>query len=212
MRKSAGVGVVVAALACAGAVWAAPHSSARQAVSIEARPAPGAEQPTVKRPGRPTFVALTAPTRLAEGTLVDVSGRAAIVLVDPRGRATTFSGLQPGSNSQPDGVSSVFRYEGVADGTIQLALVGGAFSSKRSYHGNPKATKPARRVWGSGHGRFSTRGRYAAATVRGTIWEMADYRNGSLCADKQGVVSVLDLVKSSTVLLRAGQNYFAAGG
>ena len=65
---------------------------------------------------------------------------------------------------------------------------------------------------GNGHGHFSTRGRYAAATVRGTIWEMADYANGSLCADKVGVVSVLDLVKSSTVLLRAGQNYFAAGG
>ena len=100
---------------------------------------------------------------------------------------------------------------GVEDGTVQLALVGGAFSSSRSYRGNAKATKPARRLWGSGHGRFSTRGRYASATVRGTIWEMADFANGSLCADKLGLVSVLDLVKSSTVLLRTGQNYFAAG-
>jgi hypothetical protein len=177
---------------------------------VSGRPAPGAEQPRVKVPARRTFAALTGPVRLPEGTLVDVSGRAAIVLVDPRGRATTFSGLQPGTASQPDGVSSVFRYEGVADGTIQLALVGGSFSSKRSYHGNPKTTRPARRVWGSGHGRFSTRGRYAAATVRGTIWEMADYTNGSLCADKLGLVSVLDLVKSSTVELRTGQSYFAA--
>jgi hypothetical protein len=109
-------------------------------------------------------------------------------------------------------VSSIFRYEGVEDGTIRLSLVGGAFTSPRSYRGNPKATKPARRVWGSGHGRFSTSGRYAAATVRGTIWEMADYVNGSLCADKRGVVSVLDLVRSTTVELRAGQSYFARSG
>jgi hypothetical protein len=205
------VGGVLAALAVAGALWTVPYAAARQEVSVGARPAPGAEQAKVKRPGG-RFVALTTPTRLPEGTLVDVSGRAAIVLVDPRGRATRFSGVQPGTDPKPDGVSSIFRYEGIEDGTIRLSLVGGAFTSRRSYRGNPKATKPSRRVWGSGHGRFSTSGRYAAATVRGTIWEMADYANGSLCADKVGVVSVLDLVRSTTVELRAGQSYFARPG
>jgi hypothetical protein len=148
--------------------------------------------------------------KLPVGTLVDVSGRAAIVLVDPRGRAATFSGLQPGSGKRPDGVSSVFRYEGVAAGQIRLALVGGAFSSGRRYRGTAGAAKPARRIWGSGKGRFSTTGRFAAAGVRGTIWEMADYVDGSLCTDKQGLVTVRDLVKNSTVRLRTGQSYFAA--
>ncbi|MGZ4331685.1 MAG: hypothetical protein ACXVXL_27240, partial [Solirubrobacteraceae bacterium] len=32
----------------------------------------------------------------------------------------------------------------------------------------------------SGHGKFRTKGRYAAATVRGTIWTTADRCDGTL--------------------------------
>ncbi|MGZ4251033.1 MAG: hypothetical protein ACXVUE_22340 [Solirubrobacteraceae bacterium] len=61
----------------------------------------------------------------------------------------------------------------------------------------------------SGKGRFRTRGRYAAATVRGTVWTTTDYCDGTLVSVQRDVVSVLDLVRHKTVTVTAGHNYFA---
>jgi hypothetical protein len=58
-------------------------------------------------------------------------------------------------------------------------------------------------------GRFRTRGRYAAATVRGTIWDTADRCDGTLVRVRRGVVSVTDLVRHTTVTVRAGHSYLA---
>jgi hypothetical protein len=66
-----------------------------------------------------------------------------------------------------------------------------------------------RLLWASGSGRFRTRGRYAAATVRGTVWLTKDYCDGTLVRVRRGVVSVDDLVRRMTVTLVAGQRYFA---
>jgi hypothetical protein len=202
--------LVASVLVCAGVAWGAGSRSLQQTAAVTARPAPGASRPRVKRPGQPRFVVLTRGEKLPEGTLVDVSGKSAIELFDSQGHEMTFSGLQPGSRSRPNGVSSLFAYKGLANGYIALTLVGGDFSTSRRFSGSATASKPARRLWGSGEGHFSTSGRFAAAAVRGTIWEMADYTNGSLCTDKRGLVSVRDLVKRTTVLLRTGQSYFAA--
>jgi hypothetical protein len=61
----------------------------------------------------------------------------------------------------------------------------------------------------SGKGRFRTRGRYAAATVRGTGWTTTDYCDGTLVSVQRDVVSVLDLVRHKTVTVTAGHSYFA---
>lgn len=61
----------------------------------------------------------------------------------------------------------------------------------------------------SGKGRFRTRGRYAAATVRGTQWTTTDYCDGTLVSVQRDVVSVLDLVRHKTVTVTAGHRYFA---
>ena len=64
-----------------------------------------------------------------------------------------------------------------------------------------------RKLWGDGKGKFRTRGRYSAATVRGTIWLVQDSCDGTLTRVRQGVVSVRD--RKRTVLVRAGRSYLA---
>jgi len=61
----------------------------------------------------------------------------------------------------------------------------------------------------SAKGRFSTRGRYSAATVRGTIWTVADRCDGTLTTVKRGRVAVRDLRRRRTIVLKAGKRYLA---
>jgi hypothetical protein len=134
---------------------------------------------------------------------VDVSGNAAIDIQDPSGNHMIFFG-------QNDGVPSVFVFQGIKGGYVQLVLTGGTGSKSRkiSVLGSPaaKSKKPIRRLWGSGKGKFTTKGKYAAATVRGTIWLVADYTDHSLVTVKRGLVAVQDLVTNKTTLVPAGHS------
>ena len=65
-------------------------------------------------------------------------------------------------------------------------------------------------LWGNGKGSFQTKGRYAAATVRGTIYHVADRCDGTLTEVQQGVVTVQDFVHNRTVTVNPGENYLAA--
>jgi hypothetical protein len=115
---------------------------------------------------------------------------------------------------QNDGVPSTFVLQGVKGGYVQLSLTGGTSSSSKfqrtvsGVHAKPKppAKKPTRRLWGSGKGKFTTKGKYASATVRGTIWLIADYSDHTLVTVKRGLVSVQDFVKKKTVLVPAGHS------
>jgi len=67
-----------------------------------------------------------------------------------------------------------------------------------------------RRLWGSGEGNYKTVGSHGSATVRGTIWLVADRCDGStLFKVKRGTVVVRDFIKKSSVVLQAGQSYIA---
>lgn len=100
----------------------------------------------------------------------------------------------------------------------QFALQGGDFSvcptaagrRASAAAGSKKAsTKTVRILWAKGKGQFRTKGRYAAATVRGTRWETIDRCDGTLIKVTQGVVNVKDLVKKKTVAVKAGDSYLA---
>ena len=73
--------------------------------------------------------------------------------------------------------------------------------------------RPSRRVLqllhASGHGSFRTRGRYAAATVRGTKWITADRCDGTLISVQRHSVRVTDLVRHVSRVIRAGHSYLA---
>ena len=68
-----------------------------------------------------------------------------------------------------------------------------------------------RRLWGKGKGRFRTKGRHAAATVRGTEWSIADRCDETSVRVHQGVVDVENLLTGAVVTLRSGDRYAARG-
>ena len=59
------------------------------------------------------------------------------------------------------------------------------------------------------HGKFRSKGRYAAATTRGTVWSMADRCDGTLTSVSSGAVTVNDLVRHVNVTVRAHHSYLA---
>ena len=68
---------------------------------------------------------------------------------------------------------------------------------------------PVRRLWGNAKGRFRTRGKYASATVRGTVWLTEDRCDGTLVRVRSGRVEVTDQVANRRVIVRGGQSYLA---
>jgi ferric-dicitrate binding protein FerR (iron transport regulator) len=47
------------------------------------------------------------------------------------------------------------------------------------------------------------------ATVRGTVWDVIDRCDGTLTKVTKGVVSVRDLTRKKTVMVKAGHQYLA---
>jgi hypothetical protein len=68
--------------------------------------------------------------------------------------------------------------------------------------------KVIRRTWGNARGSFQTKGRYAAATVRGTLWQTVDYCDGTLVVVRRGRVDVFDLIRRVHHLVPAGRSFF----
>ena len=71
-----------------------------------------------------------------------------------------------------------------------------------------------RSIFGSGRGRFRTRGRRSSATVRGTKWLQKDSCAGTLTVVRQGTVVVKDLAKRKPIVLKSSgpkkkRRYFA---
>ena len=99
-------------------------------------------------------------------------------------------------------------------GLTELRLKGSSFSPCRAA-GGARAESAAlsrrtiRRLRGSAKGRYRTRGRHSAATVRGTKWTVADRCDGTFTTVKRGKVEVRDFRLKKTILLAAGKSYLA---
>ena len=65
------------------------------------------------------------------------------------------------------------------------------------------------RLWASGKGRFRTKTRYSAASVRGTTWLTEERCDGTFTKVSRGRVAVRDKRLGKTILLTAGQSYLA---
>jgi type IV secretory pathway TrbD component len=89
----------------------------------------------------------------------------------------------------------------------QCATARGAGAAAVSKRKGPHAVLS--RLWGNGKGRFRTKGKYSAATVRGTIWLTQERCDGTLTRVRRGTVSVRDLKRRKTVTVRAGRSYLA---
>jgi hypothetical protein len=84
------------------------------------------------------------------------------------------------------------------------ATVGKARSASRH-----PSSKTLGRLNASGHGNFTARGQYSAATVRGTVWSVENQCDGTLTHVKRGVVSVRDFRRRKTITLFTGESYLA---
>ena len=91
----------------------------------------------------------------------------------------------------------------------QLALAGALACPTKGKASAAARRKKVRRLWGDGHGSFRTKGRRAAATVRGTKWLTEDRCDSTKITVKRGVVLVRDFVKRKNVVVKKGHSYVA---
>jgi uncharacterized protein YkwD len=142
------------------------------------------------------FTPLTGARLVPVGAVLDTTrGRVRLVSSRGRGKGTQsvvlHSGLFKASQSRRGRGLTEFRLAGP-----RLACGSGARAAARRQ----------RRLWARGRGAFRTRGGSAAATVRGTVWLTLDTCRGTLIRVRSGTVSVRDLRRNRTVVVRAGRS------
>jgi hypothetical protein len=100
-------------------------------------------------------------------------------------------------------------------GLTELRLKGSTAGFKRCRSTSSDASasrlsrRAIRRLRARAKGRYRTRGRHSAATVRGTVWDVVDRCDGTLTKVRRGKVAVTDFRRNKTILLRAGKSYLA---
>ena len=158
-----------------------------------------------------TFVPLEQAREIPIGSFLDTS-RGTVALSTARDRAGREQ-----SGRFAAGVFQVLQSrKSSAKGLTELRMKGSAAGFRSCRAGNGRARSSAlsrrtiRRLRGSARGRYRTRGRHSAATVRGTIWTVQDRCDGTLTTVKRGKVAVRDFRRKKTVLLTAGKRYLAA--
>jgi hypothetical protein len=163
----------------------------------------------VKLPGSSSFVALTTADQIPFGTVVNAThGRVTITTAGPHG------GTQTGEFFEGEFVLTQAR-----DGLVTATLAGGNFSvcptaRERSHAARVSSTHASRKhvvrkLWTNAHGSFSTKGNYAAATVRGTEWLTEDLCEGTLIRVTRDQVAVTNLVNHRHATVKAGHRYLA---
>jgi len=90
-------------------------------------------------------------------------------------------------------------FESCASTTARSASRGTAHASR--------SDRTVRRIFGSGKGRFRTRGRDASATVRGTVWSVEDRCDSSIVRVFEGLVDAENLITGKVVPVAGGESY-----
>ncbi|MEA2158401.1 MAG: hypothetical protein QOD66_781 [Solirubrobacteraceae bacterium] len=155
----------------------------------------------VRMPGGNQFISLHGQKLIPDGSAVDTTAGTVqlTVAADAHGHTSTAS-LR--------GASVTVKQRAGGRPITDLHLVGLPTGCPK----NADIVRARRRrpLWVHDRGgRFSTKGHYASAIVRGTTWETTELCAGTLVAVIDGEVSVRDLVKHRTVLVTAGHQYLA---
>jgi len=156
-----------------------------------------------RQPGQRFYRQLTAPIAVPLGTLVDADEGRATVVADRgsglRWRATFWGGTFSVAQDNDRPVTTTLRLRGGSfrDTCKDEATAGdeAAGRGREAAHSSARkrSKRRVRRLWGDGKGRFRTRGRWSAATVRGTRWLTEDRCDGTLTRVQRGEVEVEDL-------------------
>jgi hypothetical protein len=136
--------------------------------------------------GSSRFVRLGKARAVPVGSTIDAT-RGRVKLTSTHDRA----GRRLQSAVFRDGAFKVTQNK-AASPLTDLELVGGDFSDcgavQRRTGVFAAASTSRRRLWGSGKGRFRTRGRNGSATVRGTTWLTEDGCAGTMALNRNGKV------------------------
>jgi hypothetical protein len=163
----------------------------------------------VKVPGSKAFVVLGKQERqIPTGSIIDTR----------KGRVTIVTGVGTGSKATQsavfyDGVFKFTQPRAKRDAIAEATLVGKLENCpKRKARGGAfdAGKRRGRRLWGSGKGRFRTRGRRSSTTVRGTVWLVEDRCDGTtLNRVTRGKVVVRDFGRRRNINLKAPGTYVA---
>ncbi len=167
------------------------------------------------KPPAGEFIPLTGATRIPTGSQIDaLHGSLKITAAVGKGKTEhgTFGGaifkLTQAKRGAHRGLTTLSLLESAFQGAPSFAIC------KAHQAGDPVAraasSKTLQLLQASAHGKFSTKGKYAAATVRGTKWTVAERCDGTLTHDITHSIVVNDFVHHKTVVLHAGQSYLAA--
>lgn len=100
-----------------------------------------------------------------------------------------------------------------ASALLSPALFAATSSASNTSGATASRRKGGRKLWGSGKGKYKTKGKYGSASVRGTTWLVQDScDNSTLFRVSDGVVKVRDFVKKKDVTLKKGGRYVARAG
>lgn len=160
----------------------------------------------VKLPGSNQFTLVANGQQIPIGSIVDVT-RGTVDLT------TTASATTTQTARFYAGVFKLTQTK-AAKPVTELQLFGGNFKTLCGPGANKADAvaarkKVVRQLWGAGKGSFRTKGRFAAATVRGTQWLTQDRCDGTLVRVTQGAVTVRDFVKRRNIPVQAPGSYFA---
>jgi hypothetical protein len=159
----------------------------------------------------PGFIPLTTAAQIPVGSTLETS----------KGKVTVEAAqdLQGAKTAKAEFFSGRFqvKQKRATKPVTEMVLKGGSFSARtcgsRAGRGSARAAakggKRVRRLWGSGSGRYRTRGKYSSATVRGTKWLVEDRCGGTLTKVARGSVQVRDFRLRKTVTVKAPRSYFA---
>jgi hypothetical protein len=191
-------GLSSAVLALAGCGGGASVPAPTFTKTVELTPVSGTV--TIELPGTTAFVSLSGPRQVPVGTAVDAT--AGVV-------GLTSEGAAPGSRNTGKFRSGRFAIlqNPAAGGLTELRILDDPAIRARCASA-PKALEFGR-LLGDAHGQFQTEGAFSAATVRGTNWGVRDRCDGTVTVVRQGVVSVTDFARHTSVTVRAGQRYLA---
>src|SRR3984885_1232119 len=199
------IGVLAAALGALG-VWSASASTVTGPSlgrTIELAPVSG--QVFVRLPGASHSVALVHQMLVPVGSHIDTTHGT----VDLTAGGPAVTGLQKGMfgggafivQQPPSGQTNLI----LTGGRRPAVCVSGRGSSARAANLSPRVL---RLLHASARGRFTTRGRYGAATVRGTIWTTADTCAGTTISAQKDTVDTTanTLPESGPWPLTAGES------
>jgi DNA-binding beta-propeller fold protein YncE len=164
----------------------------------------------VKLPGAKAFVPLTTLTQIPFGSVIEATnGHVSVTVAEPGG------GIETG-----EFFDGQFVLTQEANGMTVATLTGGNFSvCPRRYKVPPhdgmaivssaSGKHVVRKLWANAHGKFTTKGNYAAGAVQGTEWLTEDLCEGTLIRVTRDKVAVTNLLTHKHVEVRTGHHYLA---